>query len=61
MSELRHSYDLFYDLKTEQQLEYEVEYLVHRLAGIMELRREDDKSIDDYVRCVLKLPESIND
>lgn len=47
-------YDLLYDLKTEQQLQDEVDYLVHRLAGIMNLRRTDSKPLDDYVYPILK-------
>lgn len=46
-------YDLLYDIKTEEQLSQEVEYLVNRLGGIMQLRRDENKSIDDYIQTVL--------
>lgn len=52
-SNLRYVYDLIYDIKTEDELESEVEYLVHRLAGIAKLLREDGRDIDDYIKVVL--------
>lgn len=52
-SNLRHVYDLFFDIKTEEELQSEVEYLVHRLADIAYLLREDGRSIDDYIKVVL--------
>lgn len=46
-------FDLFFDIKTEEELQEEVEYLVHRLAGIANLLREDGRNIDDYIKTVL--------
>lgn len=54
---LRYVYDLLYDLKTERQVQREVEYLAHRLAGIAKLRREDGKPIDGYIRQILSLKD----
>lgn len=54
--ELSYSYDLFYDIKTSEQLQNEVEYLAHRVAGIARLCRDDGYSIDDYVLTVMEFP-----
>lgn len=53
MNNLRYAYELIYDIKTEEELKSEVEYLVHRLAGIANLLREDGRDIDDYIKAVL--------
>ena len=53
MSDLRYAYDLLYDIKTEEELQSEVEYLVRRLAGIANLLREDGRDIDGYIKAVL--------
>ena len=55
-SELPYGYDLLYGLKTEAQLQAEVEFLAHRLAGIASMRRDEGKSIDAYVLSVLAIP-----
>ena len=53
--ELPHAYDLLYDIKTHKQLQNEVEFLAHRLAGIAELCRRDGHPIDGYLQSVLML------
>lgn len=50
---LSRDYDLLYDIKTEADLEQHVDYLVHRLAGIAQMRRNEGKSIDGYLLSVL--------
>ena len=54
---LDYSYDLLYDIKNTEQLQQEVEYLTHRLSGIAALCRQDNHSIDDYIRSVLQLED----
>ena len=56
MAELNYPYKVLYDIKTEEDLEREVTYLVTRLAGLAKLRREDGKQIDDYIMRVLDFP-----
>ncbi len=56
--ELSYSYDLLYDIKTQEQLQNEVEYLAHRLGGIAKLCRDDGNSIDEYLRTVLMTPNA---
>lgn len=54
--ELPYSYDLLYDIKTQEQLQHEVEYLAHRLSGIAKLCREDKRPIDEYLITMMGLP-----
>ena len=56
--ELSYSYDLLYDIKTQEQLQSEVEYLAHRLGGIARLCRDDGCSIDEYVLTVMEFPNA---
>lgn len=56
--ELSYSYDLLYDIKTQEQLQSEVEYLAHRLGGIAKLCRDDGCSIDEYVLTVMGFPNT---
>lgn len=51
--ELGYSYDLLYGIKNPDQLHAEIEYLAHRLSGLMQLCREDGYSVDAYVAMVL--------
>jgi len=55
--ELGYSYDLLYDIKTKEQLQREVDYLAHRLAGIARLCREDGFSIDTYIKQIFAFPK----
>ena len=57
--ELSYSYDLLYDIKTPEQLQFEVEYLAHRLSGIARLCRDDGYSIDEYVITVMEFPNNV--
>ena len=54
---LGYAYDLLYDIKTQEQLTNEIDYLVERLSGIAKLCRQDNHSIDDYIRSVLQLED----
>lgn len=54
---LGYAYDLLYDIKTKEQLTNEIDYLVERLSGIAKLCRQDNHSIDDYIRSVLQLED----
>lgn len=56
--ELSYSYDLLFDIKTPEQLQHEVEYLAHRLGGIVRLCRDDGYSIDEYVLTVMEFPNA---
>jgi len=53
---LPYSFDFLYDIKTQQQLQEEVDYLAHRLGGIAKLCREYGYSVDAYVTLVLSFP-----
>lgn len=50
---LSYSYDLLFDIKTTDQLQAEVDYLAHRLSGILNLCRDDGHPADHYVLTVL--------
>ena len=52
---LGYVYDLLYDIKTKEQLNNEVDYLVERLSGIAKLCRQDGCSIDAYISTMLHL------
>lgn len=54
---LGYIYDLLYDIKTTEQLQQEVDYLAHRLAGLAKLCRGDRRPIDNYLKEVLSLKE----
>ena len=56
--ELSYSYDLLYDIKTQEELQSEVEYLAHRLGGIARLCRDDGYSIDEYIITAMALPNA---
>jgi hypothetical protein len=47
--ELDYHFDLFFDIKTEEQLQHEVEYLASRLSTMMDLCRRSGRPIDKYV------------
>ncbi len=53
---ISYSYDLLYDIKTEEGLRNEIDYLAHRLAGIAKLCREDGYPVDAYITAVLSIP-----
>ena len=55
--ELSNLYGLYYDIKTIGELKTEVDYLAHRLSGLMNLCRDDGYSIDNYVMATLNLPK----
>lgn len=48
-------FDTIYDLKTKEQLQNEVEYLAHRLAGIIDLCFDygEGQKIQTYVNAIL--------
>lgn len=52
---LPHIFDTLYDLKTKTQLHNEVEYLVHRIAGIIGLCEEHSEGMDvrSYLNMVI--------
>ena len=54
---LGYAYDLLYDIKTQEQLTNEIDYLVERLSGIAKLCRQDGYSIDDYILMMLHFPK----
>lgn len=51
---LPYKYNLFFDIKTEEQLKIELDHIIHKLATLARFRREDGKSIDDYIMLILK-------
>ena len=57
MAALPYIYDLCYDIKTEEELEQEVNYLADRLGDIARMRREDGHSMDDYILNRLEIPK----
>lgn len=57
MTELHYSFDLLYDIKTQEDLQNEIDYLAHRLAGILELCRDNGRYYDCYVYQILGVPE----
>lgn len=57
MTELHYSFDLLYDIKTQEELQNEVDYLAYRLAGILELCRDNNRYYDCYVQQILGVPE----
>ena len=58
---LGYAYDLLYDIKTQEQLTNEIDYLVERLSGIAKLCRQDGYSIDDYILMMLHFPKAEGD
>lgn len=42
MTKLHYAFDLFYDIKTTEELEAELEYLQERLTGLLSLCHEHD-------------------
>lgn len=50
------TYKQLYNVETETQLQYEVDRLAHKLAGLARLRREEYKSIDKRILDILQLP-----
>ena len=57
MTELPYGFDLLYDIKTQEALQHEIEYLAYRLAGILELCRDNGRYYDCYVYQILGVPE----
>lgn len=57
MTDLPYSFDLFYDIKTQEDLQEEIDYLAHRLAGILEMCRDSGRHYDCYVYQILGVPE----
>lgn len=55
--QLDYIYDLLYDIKTEEELQREVEYLAHRLSSIAKTRRGEGKSIDERIKQILGYSE----
>ena len=47
------AFDLLFSIKTDQQLEDEVEYLMHRIASLASLCRDSGNSIDARIVQVL--------
>ena len=58
MTELSYCYDLFFGIKTEEELENKINCLLVDLSDIARFRREDGKPIDDYIMKVLNLPKT---
>jgi len=57
MTELPYSFDLLYDIKTQEDLQHEIDYLAYLLAGILELCRDNGRYYDCYVYQILGVPE----
>lgn len=53
MSNLPYNFNILYDIKTKEELEQEVEYLVERLRGIKSLCKEDFIEIAKYIDTVI--------
>ena len=50
-SELPYSFGLLYDINTKEDLESEVEYLLHRLRGIRNLCKDEFPDVVKYIDC----------
>lgn len=57
MTDLPYSFDLLYDIKTQEDLQNEIDYLANRLAGILEMCRNKGWYYDCYVYQILGVPE----
>lgn len=46
---LPYNFKLLYDLKTKEELEYEIDYLLHRLQGIRNLCKDEFPAVVEYI------------
>lgn len=49
MSNLHYNFNILYDIKTKEELEQEVEYLLHRLQGIRNLCKDEFPAVVEYI------------
>lgn len=52
---LDYEYDLFFDIKSVDQLKDEIDHLVTRLSAIADMCRRDGYPVDDYILRILGL------
>ena len=57
MNELPYVFDLMYDIKTQEDLQNEIDYLAYRLADVLSTCRDNGRYYDCYVYQILGVPE----